>query len=447
MGACVPLKSVYMNKDILIRRSDMHKGTVGIHGYKHAMVQIVAAAVSLNLKTVVVNPPMVDDTFILRDIILQSGGEAEISSDGSLMVSPLLMHDSRIDQDLSRKIHGSLYLVPAYASKFGSFSFCESGGCQIGDVGLHGKRPTSQIIDVMKLFGVSVDTGVEGWRGWRGQRLEKAEVDISSFSASREMSSGPQISGATKTALLCAPLVDKLVIKNPYRKTDVLDLLRFYSDVGFGVYEERSHLIVETCQTSNPTFRFLLSDCPSEVMTYVCLAVLADIELTLSIRSGQRLKESLASELRLLSEMGVPTLISENKIEVGRAPSLCPQDIIVNNDTIMSDHQPFFALMLTKAQGVSTITDTVWQNRFAYASVLAAHGMGFDLNKNVLSIQPAQVNLRNCVLDATDTRTAAALVLAATVFGENVTIRGTHHLFRGYASLIKDLNSLGAGIA
>jgi UDP-N-acetylglucosamine 1-carboxyvinyltransferase len=430
---------------IKIFKSSLHGGEVVINGYKHAMVQVVAAAIALNIPVTITNAPLVDDTYVLAEIIKKCGGEATLEGQ-RFFVDPRRMDSFTPDPQLCGKIHGTIYLMPAFAVRCGRFCVADGGGCQIGSYSKQGKRPISQLLEVLNLFGV--DSKVEDGlvKGWKVEGVTDVDLDILSFSSSKDKVSSPLISGATKCALLCAGMAKKTTIRNPYFKTDVQDLLSFLQMCGFTITASEECIVIEQPQTY--TYRegieFQLTECVSEVMTYICLAVHTGINLRLKVVNVDKIKRGLRREFELLEQMKVPISFKPDWIEIKPVDHVESVDIEVTNDSIQSDHHPFFALMLTKGTRTACIREYVWEDRFAYVPQLQKLGLDLCNEKNTLWITPSVISKGDLELKASDTRAAALLLLASLGAPASIIVHDVQHLHRGYANLIESLETLGA---
>jgi UDP-N-acetylglucosamine 1-carboxyvinyltransferase len=431
-----------------VNPTKMHGGSISINGYKHAMVQVVCAAIATGRRVQIENTPNVDDTSVFSKIIIKGGGSV-IQNGNTWEFDTTDYFSSRVPPQLSRLIHGSLYLMPALAARFGKFEFAEAGGCQIGDGKKKGARPIEHMLSVMNSFGIECHQDNGSISGKRISTPSKVEVDISSFSTEADKLAGSHMSGATKTALLCALNCDSVIIHNPYHKADVSDLILFIRKLG--THDLRfvgTSIVLNRVRQikSSATVSFTLTDCVSEVMTYITAAVHMDLQLSLAVSDGERVASALRMELQLLREAGVPVLIGRKCIKVNRCKLISPLNIEVTNDSIQSDHHPFFALILMRARSKSTITEHVWRERFGYVSELVRLGACMVRNKNSVHIEPSEIKIGRQVLMATDTRAAAICLLGSLRASGPTLIEFANHLDRGYADLVPSLRKLGADI-
>lgn len=432
---------------VKIKPKKLRNGEIQVNGYKHAMVQIIAASIALNVPVSISNTPLTDDIYILKKIIESCGGFISIQGQ-QVSVNPQLISTTDINPNLSKLIHGSIYLMPAFAVRFGKFSFAEGGGCQIGDHNKGGRRPISHILSVMSKFGIMNQFFDHAIQGKLIHKKNEVTIDIMQYSDTSGLATGALISGATKTAILCAIQTNKTRILNPYLKADVQDLLRFLIQLGFTVAIS-SNLIEIIRPDKLITLKvivFELTECISEIITYIALAVHTHIQLNIKLKKVNLLKKLLAPELELLHKMEVKLKFHKEGIRVIGGNRLKNTTIDVVHDGIQSDHHPFFTLMLLQADKKSKIREFVWKDRFSYANELIKLGANLLREENTLHIYPSSTFRGNLLLTAADTRAAAVLLLAALMSSDTVSIEGIHHLNRGYSTLISNLEKLGSDL-
>jgi UDP-N-acetylglucosamine enolpyruvyl transferase len=213
--------------EIEIVDSDIKDSSIFIDGYKHSMVGIIALTIAAKKRVIIDNPPLVSDTFVFVAIINELGGNAHIANN-KLYIDASEILSTDIPIFLSRCIHGSLYMCPALLVANKRFCFYGSGGCQIGDSLDKNRRPIAHIMSVMGEFGGEINIDESAVSGSLSSVNNIEEIDITRYSTSSNISEGPLVGGATKTAIIMSLLGhNKLIIKNAYLKTDVLDMLRF----------------------------------------------------------------------------------------------------------------------------------------------------------------------------------------------------------------------------
>jgi len=189
------------NINISVSKNSPVNASLSLDGYKHSMVQIIALTIALKMKTVIVNPPIVSDTYVFIAIINELGGTAKIYNK-RLFIDASTICNANIPFFLGKCIHGSMYLCPALLIALGKFEYYGSGGCQIGDSIDSHNRPFSHIASVIECFNHKISIESNRIIGNFGDNSDITELDIKNFSYSSEDLSGPLVGGATKTALL-----------------------------------------------------------------------------------------------------------------------------------------------------------------------------------------------------------------------------------------------------
>lgn len=427
-----------------VNYSDFKQSSVVITGYKHAAVPIIALSAYLNTKITLKNVPKVEDTFVLIKI-LELFGSTVSFDENTLILESNEFHGYEIPQSLNEKVHGTLYLIPTILGRLGKIKIGQSGGCQIGDEKLNGSRPIHHIVDVLEKFGAEfIHTGniLEG----TCKEFKACEINIMDYSNRVDIINGPLVSGATKTAILAAACTKKgtTIIRNPYYKPDVTEILSFLSLAGYDIQSDKDTISISPpCTLKQPT-HYLVSDI-TEIITYISCSIYMNHPLTLKNVTVNRVKEALKPELEFLKEMGINLKWNDNSIYVPQVKRINPVDIDVVSMGIYSDSQPFFTLMLLRGDNKSRITDHVWTNRFRYAIEMKKIGIKLEIEDNTVFISPGYPCSAS-TLYATDLRAAAVLILASLKAPGKTTIKNVDHLTRGYENFIETLQFLGADV-
>lgn len=430
---------------INVKEGDIPNPSLSIDGYKHSMVQIIALTVALKMKTVIINPPIVSDTYIFVALINELGGIAELR-DGRLYLDATTICNSSIPCILGRSIHGSLYLCPALLLALNEFAFFGSGGCQIGDKEDSNNRPISHILSVISQFGAKVIIDEKKISGKRYKdNAMPNHIDIMEYSSSKISLSGPLVGGATKVAIMMSVYKDEFVIKNPYLKTEVYDMIEFLRLLGKKVELKKNSLHLEGI-ISVPKDRyveFTLTQCISEIVTYATLAVLTNTKVVFRKLNKKVISQSIKSEISLMKKMGIGVHWINNDLKIEKNREIAGVDINVTPKTIYSDHHPFFALLLLFADKQSTITENVWRDRFMYVDNLLKLGAILQVSNNKIIISPSKLKSICGELPALDVRSAAVTLLAMIISHSTCSLVGAGHIFRGYSHLKENMKLMG----
>ncbi len=430
---------------IEISSKTLKKGFISITGYKHALVQIIAVSIIVNRPVMITHAPNISDTRVLLNIIRACGGSALHYND-TINLDTQSLEVAEVPEELSQQIHGSLYLIPAYLARFGHVRFRRSGGCRIGSLEDDHERPVQHLLSVLTTFGAKFEQTDDEIIG-SCTNLYPAEINILDYSDNPKIPNGPLVSGATKTAILSALGIEKgeTRILHPYLKPDVLELIRFIQQLGYRVSYDQKCICISypDCITSR---HYHLMSCISEIMTYIAFSIHTGVPITLTNITVDRVKEGLKAELELMERMGIALVWGNGTLSISPVSHIRNLDIEVTSTGIFSDHQPFFALMLTHAKEPSTIRERVWKDRFSYVEGLNLLGAHIQRERNAITIFPSQLHTSGQVLVANDLRSAAVLVIAALSVPGSTIVKNISHLDRGYENFLASLKQLGAQI-
>ncbi|UKE73362.1 hypothetical protein [Xanthomonas graminis] len=414
-------------------------------GFKHSFVSIVSACVACRGVLTIRNAPAIAERSVLCDLLSSLGAHVQINGQ-VLKIDASGISPGPLNSGLASQVHGSMYLVPALTAACGRADLTASGGCAIGSNKL-GMRPTTHIVDVLRAFGADATCDAAGGISASATTLKPATVDIISFSDRRDEINGPLVSGATKAALICAAGVTSSsassVILNPYLKPDVKDLLRYLNLAGFEVLENSGQVRVRRPASVRDVEMDLTPDL-SELVTYLTLSIMSGSSIRVSSPGMHLGLAGLAAELDLFEKMGISVRSGDNWVEALPPPRIQSVDIEVTSTGIFSDHQPFFALLMTRSDRPTRIRDHVWKDRFSYAKELAEFGVRTQRIDKGIVVFPSELTPPERPVHASDLRMAGVLLIAGLLVGQKVELTGAHHLTRGYSELTNKLEKLGA---
>ncbi|MGK5627814.1 hypothetical protein [Streptomyces sp. URMC 123] len=440
------------DRDTLVVRGGRRlRGAVDTSGFKHSLVTVVAAACAAQAPVTVANCPELAETEELSGLITGLGGRAEHSA-GTLTVDAGGLTGGALDEEAAGRIHGSVYLAPALLGRTGEAAVVSRGGCRIGDAP-GGRRPVEQYVSVFERFGARVAERTPDRLVVRAGRLTGCEIDLLDYTADRALRSGPLYSGACKTAILTAAVAHGTsVLHHPYPKPDVTDLVDVLRRLGADIETTAAGSLVIRGRgpeaLDRPVRHTLIPDL-IEVVTWICAgALLGDGPLRVR---GPQMAAALAAlrpELEVLERLGVRLSPGDDELTVHPAETLRATDVTIASHGVFSDSQPFLALLATLAPGASTLTETVWGNRFGYAAGLTALGARLRRDGAALTVEgPCPPRVPGRTVHAPELRSAAMLLLAALGVPGTTVVTGTHHLARGYRDLAASLTALGADIS
>lgn len=435
-------------EEIIINYSKLKSSEVRINGYKHGAVMVLMASLISRTKVFLKNVPDIEDVQVLVKVIERLNGIVSFKANKLYLDTRHLVYTD-IPESLTASIHGSIYLISVLSCVFREAKIGRTGGCQIGEKTPHnGNRPVEHILEVLQCFGANYSIN-EGGFSVQFMELPKAcVIDIMRFSDYEDRLSGPLVSGATKAAILTAMCVKDgvTIIKNPYQKGDVRELTAFIEKLGYPVQNEGSTLIIYPQKHCYEEVEYEIMSDPSEIFTYVTCAIYNKISLNLTNITMDRILWDLRFDIEKLTEMGINLIWQKDVIIVPLVSQIRSVDVEIISTGILSDHQPFYCLLLLLGDRKSSIVEHVWYKRFNYAEELVKLGAKLTIDGNSLKIEPGLPHISGQVLVGLDLRGVAALIIAALVIRGTTKILGIEHIKRGYQSFFDNLKSLGCDI-
>ena len=433
-------------EQLRVKQSKLLNATINISGYRHSSNLLISAAIVLPFSDIrLLNVPNLLDTDVMVEIMNVLGAKCEFNTDkNEVFVNTAHLFNHHVPNELSKQLHGSLYLMPALLARFGKCVFGESGGCQIGQKQSGFERPVNHVLDIMERFSVKVHHEGSNIIA-EALTLKAAVININDYSHSKTEVTGPLTSGATKTAILLALAVKvgKTTLLNPFLKSETIDLLDFVKKVGYRVFYNSSRIEIEYQVPNKNVSHQVISD-PSEIITYMSIAGFHDIQLCLTNITLDRTLPILKPELDLLHKIGVSHTVEHPNILVKSTKKMKAQSIAISVAGVCTDHHPLLIPLLLKAQGKSDITENVWHDRFNYIAEANKFGLNLKQNNNSIIIDPIPLQKAQDHIICPDLRAAALLLILAIGAPGVTTITNFHHLFRGYVDFIKNLQSMGA---
>lgn len=431
-----------MKHIINIKPSTLTGKTVSISGYRHSANLIIAAIAALPLKKVTLNNvPFLEDINTMLHIFSELGGIYQWIDRTTLELRSDSIINHNVPSYLSQQIHSSLYYFPALVSRFSVATIGQTGGCQIGSQSLGFSRPFWHIASILKQSGCEIQKQHIDCKAIRRKLNNHYYFDIMNYSDHDNCLLGPHTSGATKTAILGCLHADKIQIDHPFLRTEVLDLLSFLEQVGYQVKFNDEYIeIVNLAQ--NHIVNYQLSADPSEVVTFCALAKYHQTNLVLH-NIDDRVFNQLQPDLYMLSNIGMHLTKHEDRLEAISESIYRPQYMTFTPQELMTDHHPFYAILLHKAKSMSRIRELVWYERFGYINELRKFGLNYYYRSGAINIIPARAQAYHGILNGVDLRATVALMILATGIDAETKIDGYHHICRGYVDLIDKLQSLG----
>ncbi len=411
---------------LLITGGSVLRGDVRASGAKNAALPILAASLLADAPVTLTNVPSLRDISTTLRLLGRMGARLAAVEEGRIEVTPHTLASFVAPYDLVKTMRASILVLGPLVARYGQADVSLPGGCAIG------ARPVNLHLDGLRAMGAEV--GVEGgYIQARAKQLHGARLVMEMVSVT-----------GTENLMMAATLArGETLIENAAREPEVIDLANFLNALGGrieGAGTDRIH-VQGVDRLGGAAYRVM----PDRIETGTFLVAAA--------MTGGRIRvvntrpDCLDAVLQKLREAGAKIATGPDWIELdmeGRRPSAV--DIhTAPHPAFPTDMQAQFCALNSIAQGVGTVTETIFENRFMHVPELLRMGADIQIEGNV-SICRGVERLTAAPLMATDLRASAGLVLAALVATGETLIDRIYHLDRGYENIEQKLLALGANI-
>ncbi|MCS6777588.1 MAG: UDP-N-acetylglucosamine 1-carboxyvinyltransferase [Chloroherpetonaceae bacterium] len=414
-----------MDKIIICGGRPLH-GEVEIGGSKNDAVAIMAATLLIPGKTVLHRVPRISDVDTLLEILRHLGATTRFREDGALEIDASQLNTCEAPQDLVRQMRASFNILGALLTRFGRASVAMPGGCNIG------ARPVNFHIKGLEELGAKLQLHHGVYHG-EVRRFRGANIYLEFPSA-----------GATQHLMLAAACAEgRTIIENCAAEPEIVNLAAFLNACGAQIHGAGTPTIeIDGVPELHPTEFHIIPD-RLQAGTYAVAAAITGGDVF--IRNAR--PEDCRPVLAKLRETGTEVQEYPDGVRVRRVTErILPTDIkTMPHPGFPTDMQQVFASLLTIADGVSLITETVYESRFRYTTELERLGAHIVVEGRTAKITGVPA-LTAAPVTCTDLRGGAALVVAALVADGATEIDGLHHIDRGYEDLVPRLRQLGAAI-
>lgn len=401
-------------------------GTVTISGAKNAALPILAGTLLATEPVSVSNVPHLKDVTTMLSLLQMMGAEVTVDDQLGVQVDAGDVDKRQAPYELVKTMRASILVLGPLVARFGEADVSLPGGCAIG------ARPVN--LHVAGLQAMGADVVVEkGFIKARADRLKGAHIVFDMVTVT-----------GTENLLMAAVLADgETVLENAAREPEITDLANFLTGMGARIEGAGSStIVVQGVDRLGGTSYSVLPD-RIETGTYLVAAAMTGGR----IRAINTAPETLEAVLIKLSEAGAHIETGADWIDIdmkGKRPTAI--DIrTAPYPAFPTDMQAQFCAMNAVAQGVGTITETIFENRFQH--VLEMQRMGADIQlEGHTAICTGVDKLTAAPVMATDLRASAGLVLAGLAAEGETVVDRIYHVDRGYERIEEKLRQLGASI-
>jgi len=402
------------------------EGEVRISGAKNAALPILAGTLLASEPVAIGNVPHLQDVTTIIELLGRMGVTVTVDERMNVEVEASTLEQPIAPYDLVKTMRASILVLGPLLARFGQADVSLPGGCAIG------ARPVN--IHVAGLQAMGAEVSIEnGYIRARAKRLRGARLVLDTVTVT-----------GTENLMMAATLAEgQTVLENVAREPEVVDLADFLNSIGAKVRGAGTDKIIIDGVPRLHGGQFRVLPDRIESGTYLVAGAIT--------RGKVRLKntrpEHLDAVLAKLQEAGATLVTGSDWIEIdmrGRRPKAVDLRT-APYPAFPTDMQAQFAALNTVAEGVGTIIETIFENRFMHMLEMRRMGAEIRLEGNTAIIKGV-ARLQAAPVMATDLRASASLVLAGLVAEGRTEIDRIYHIDRGYEAIEEKLAALGAAI-
>ena len=341
-------------------------GEVEIGGAKNAALAILSAAVMTDETVTIENVPNVRDTNVLLNAIEEIGARVERLDAHTVRINGSFIRDFNVDNEFIRKIRASYYLIGALLGKYKRAEVALPGGCNIGG------RPIDLHMKGFRALGAEVDIKYGLVRAY-AEKLTGTHIYLDKVSV-----------GATINIMMAASMAEgKTIIENAAKEPHVVDVANFLNSMGANIRGAGTDVIrIVGVEKLHATEYSIIPD-QIEAGTFMLAAAATKGDVTVKNVIPKHL-EAISAKLL---EIGCEVEEFDDAVRVvASKPLRHTQVTTLPYPGFPTDMQPQMTVVLGVAQGTSTVTESIFENRFKYVDELTRMGASIKVESNIAII-------------------------------------------------------------
>ena len=401
-------------------------GEVEIGGAKNAALAILAAAIMTDETVTIDNLPNVRDINVLLQAIEEIGAHVERVDIHKVKINGSFIRGVNVDNEFIRRIRASYYLIGALLGKYKHAEVALPGGCDIGS------RPIDLHMKGFRSMGADIDIA-HGLVIARAKELKGTHIYMDKVSV-----------GATINIMMAAAMADgKTVIENAAKEPHVVDVANFLNSMGANIRGAGTDVIrIVGVEKLHATEYSVIPD-QIEAGTFMFAVAAAGGNVLVKNVIPKHLEATTAK----LLEVGCQVEEFDDSVRVISDGHLKHTQVTtLPYPGFPTDMQPQMAVLLGIAEGTSTVTESIFENRFKYVDELTRMGADIKVESNIAIISGVK-RYTGARVNAPDLRAGAALVIAGLAAEGITVVDDIYYIQRGYEALEEKLTKIGAKIA
>ncbi|MEM8749851.1 MAG: UDP-N-acetylglucosamine 1-carboxyvinyltransferase [Pseudomonadota bacterium] len=422
---------------IIIRGNGPLNGTIPVSGAKNAALPLMIASLLTSEPLVLENMPRLADVEALKSILSNHGVDYRVMGkrpgDSGMTGQRIEFRAEKIvdtfaPYDLVRKMRASFWVIGPLLARAGEARVSLPGGCAIGT------RPIDLFIDSLEALGATfnIDAGYVNARapagGLQGGTYTFPKVSV----------------GATHVMLMAASLANgTTVIENAAREPEIVDVANCLNAMGAKISGHgTSTVTIEGVSSLHGATHPVLPD-RIEAGTFAACVAMAGGDVLLKNANAEHFQVALD----VLAKTGTDVSVENDGVRISRnGTEIQPVDFSTEPfPGFPTDLQAQFMALMTRANGTSRVTETIFENRFMHVQELARLGANISIDGQTATVTGVE-KLSGAPVMATDLRASMSLVIAGLVADGQTEVNRVYHLDRGFEMLEEKLSSIGADI-
>lgn len=416
---------MHCKEKMLITGGHPLMGHITVSGGKNTSVAVIPAILLCDAPCTVENLPDIDDVHALIEILEYLGAQVEYVPGHHLTVDPSGVRSCHVPFSFTTRLRASYYLLGALLGRCGCAEVAYPGGCDIGS------RPIDQHLKGFSALGAEIeDRG--GVVYAKAQKLQGADVFFDMVT----------VGGTINVMMAAAKAEGTTVMYNAAKEPHIVDLANFLNSMGAKIKGAGTDVIRIRGQQKlrSATYTVIPDQIETGTLMIAAAATRGDVTIHGCIPTHM---EALSAKLL---EMGVRVTDSDDSIRV--RPQAQQRAVNVKTQVypgFPTDLQQPMTSLLCMATGTSTVSETIFEQRFKHLDELRRMGANIKLVDRTVLIQGVR-ELYGAPVTVTDLRAGAALVVAGLMAKGVTEIYETSYIDRGYERIEEKLRSLGAEI-
>jgi len=411
---------------LFIKGNNELSGTIRASGSKNSALPILACSLLCSSPIKLLNLPHLNDVTTMLELLGSMGLDVLLNEDMEVQIDASTIQNLDARYELVKTMRASILVLGPLLARYGQANVALPGGCAIGS------RPVDLHVEAMRAFGAEIILENGYIKAKSNGRLKGANIFFDPVSVT-----------ATENSLMAAVLAEgKSIINNAAKEPEVVDLTNCLISMGAkitGVGGDK--LEVEGVDELKGTEYSIMPD-RVETATYLTATAMTKGKILIK----DTVPASVEAILFKLKQAGAEIEIGEDWISLQMTER--PKAVSLSTGPyplFPTDMQAQFVALNSIAVGTSTVTETIFENRFMHVQEIARMGGAIALKGNTATIQGRE-GLIGAPVMATDLRASASLVLAGLVAKGSTTIDRIYHIDRGYERIEEKLRLLGADI-